>query len=53
MTVLIQQIDPNWIAYLAIALWPVVTIILYSRLSVTRATAYTILGAFLSIADRR
>jgi len=38
---------PNWFAYAALAFWPVVAIGLYFKLSVGRATLWTILGAQL------
>jgi hypothetical protein len=43
----IPLINPNWIAYFALLIWPVVALILYSRLPIGRATLWTILGAFL------
>jgi hypothetical protein len=41
------NINPNWVAYLALLLWPVVGFCLYARLPVGRATLWTILGGYL------
>jgi hypothetical protein len=42
-----SAINPNWVAYLALLIWPVVALFLYSKLPVGRATLWTILGAYL------
>lgn len=39
--------NPNWFAYIALAIWPVVTLVLYSRLPIGQATLWTVLGAYL------
>jgi hypothetical protein len=41
------MISPTLIAYVALLIWPLVTIYLYSNYSVGRATLWTILGAYL------
>ena len=41
------MINPNWIAYLALLICPLVALYLYSRFSVGQSTLWTILGAFL------
>ena len=38
---------PNWFAYFALLIWPVVALYLYSRLPVGRATLWTILAGYL------
>jgi hypothetical protein len=38
---------PNPIAYLALMLWPLVSVVLFKRLSPERAVIWTILGAYL------
>jgi hypothetical protein len=42
-----MDIDPNWFAYLALLIWPVIALILFSRLPVGQALIWTILGAYL------
>ena len=42
-----RAISPNWFAYLALFSWPLVTVFLYQRLSIVRATLWTILGGML------
>src|ERR1700728_2813128 len=42
-----DSVGPNWFAYLALLGWPAVALFLYSRLSIARATLWTILGAYL------
>jgi hypothetical protein len=42
-----NAIHPNWIAYVALLIWPLVALYLYSRLPIGRATLWTILGAYL------
>lgn len=39
--------SPNLFAYFALLIWPVVSLCLYSRLSVSQATLWTILGGYL------
>jgi hypothetical protein len=39
--------DPNWFAYIALLIWPIVALYLYSRRPISQATLWTILGAFL------
>jgi hypothetical protein len=41
------MIAPNWFAYLALLIWPMIALCLYSRLPAGRATLWTILGGFL------
>jgi hypothetical protein len=41
------SVHPNWFAYLALLIWPMVAVHLYSRLPIGRATLWTILGGFL------
>ena len=41
------DINPNWFAYLALLIWPVVALYLYSRLPIGLATLWTILGGYL------
>jgi len=38
---------PNYFAYIALTLWPLVTILLYKRLPTLEATFWTIVGGFL------
>lgn len=40
---------PNALAYLALLLWPLVTIVLWLRLDPARALIWTILGAYLAL----
>src|SRR5581483_10021596 len=40
-------VQPSWFAYLALLLWPIVTLFLYAKLPTGRATIWTVLGAFL------
>jgi len=42
-----EVINPNWFAYLALLAWPVVAVYLYTRLPVSEATIWTVLGAYL------
>jgi hypothetical protein len=42
-----SAIHPNWVAYLALLIWPVVALLLYSKLPVGQATLWTILGGYL------
>ena len=42
-----NAIHPNWFAYFALLIWPLVAWYLYSRLPISRATLWTILGAYL------
>jgi hypothetical protein len=42
-----SYINPNWVAYIALLIWPLVGFCLYSRLSVGQATLWTILGGYL------
>jgi hypothetical protein len=42
-----SDVNPNWFAYLALVMWPVVAWALYSRLRLGRATLWTILGGYL------
>ena len=42
-----NAIHPNWIAYFALLIWPLVALYFYSRLPIGRATLWTILGAYL------
>ena len=46
------HINPNWFAYLALLLWPVVTLYLYSSRPVGQATLWAILGAYLLLPVR-
>ena len=46
ITVLVL-IRPNWFAYAALLIWPVVTLYFYSRRPIGQATLWTILGAYL------
>lgn len=39
--------NPNWLAYLALAAWPIVAVCLYATRPVVSATLWTILGAYL------
>jgi hypothetical protein len=39
--------NPNWVAYLVLLIWPVVALFLYSKLPPSQATVWTILGAYL------
>jgi hypothetical protein len=39
--------SPNWVAYAALLVWPVVAFCLYSSLPIRQATLWTILGAYL------
>jgi hypothetical protein len=41
------DINPNWFAYFALLVWPVVALYLYTRLPLGRATLWTILGGYL------
>ena len=41
------DINPNWFAYFALLIWPVVAVCLYSRLPIARATLWTVLGGYL------
>jgi hypothetical protein len=41
------MIHPNWVAYLALLIWPVVGIYLYGTFPIGKATLWTILGGFL------
>ncbi len=41
------MVNPNWIAYIALLIWPLVALYFYSRFPVGRATLWTILGAYL------
>ena len=41
------DINPNWFAYFALLIWPVVALYLYSRLPLGLATLWTILGGYL------
>jgi len=41
------HINPNSFAYFALLVWPVVAMVLYSRLPIARATLWTILAGFL------
>jgi len=41
------DINPNAFAYVALFSWPIITVILYLRMNVVRATLWSILGAFL------
>ena len=41
------NINPNWIAYIALLIWPLVALYLYSALPTAKATLWVILGAFL------
>ena len=40
-------INANWLAYIALLIWPAVALYLYSRLPVSKATLWTILGGYL------
>lgn len=40
-------INPNWLAYLALLIWPAVALCLYVRLPIAQATVWTILGGYL------
>lgn len=42
-----NDIQPNLFAYFVLLIWPVVALYLYSRLSISRATLWTILGGYL------
>jgi hypothetical protein len=42
-----SAIHPNWVAYFALLIWPVVALVLYSKLPVGQATLWTILGGYL------
>ena len=42
-----MSITPNWIAYIALGLWPLVALYLYSTRPIGQATVWTILGGFL------
>ena len=42
-----NTVQPNWIAYFALLIWPLVALYFYSRLPIGRATLWTILGAYL------
>ena len=42
-----MMINPNWIAYFALLIWPLVALYFYSRLPIGRATLWTILGGYL------
>jgi hypothetical protein len=44
---MVSYISPNWFAYFAVLIWPVMALILYSRLPLNLATLWTILGASL------
>lgn len=41
------EINPNWFAYFVLFSWPIVIYVFYQRLSVVRATVWSILGAYL------
>jgi len=41
------MINPNWVAYGALLIWPVVALYLYSRFPVGQATLWTIFGGYL------
>lgn len=42
-----NAITPNWIAFFALFVWPLIVAILYSRLPIGRATIWAILGGYL------
>lgn len=42
-----NNVNPNWIAYIALLIWPGVALYLYSRFAIGKATLWTILGAYL------
>jgi hypothetical protein len=44
---MIESVDANWFAYIAIVAWPAVGLILYFTISPSSATAWTIVGALL------
>ena len=46
-----NDINPNWVAYLALLSWPVVALYFYSRLPVVQATLLTILGGYLLLPE--
>src|SRR6185312_15213340 len=46
------HIEPNWFAYCALGVWPVVALYLYVRLPVAQATLWTILAAHLLLPVR-
>jgi hypothetical protein len=39
--------NANWVAYIALLIWPLVAFLLYSKLPAGKATLWTILGAYL------
>jgi hypothetical protein len=41
------MITPNWFAYVALLAWPLVAIVLYRNLSLSKATIWTIVGGYL------
>jgi hypothetical protein len=41
------MINPNWVAYVVLLIWPLVALYLYSRFPVGQATLWAILGAYL------
>ena len=45
-------INPNWFAYAALLLWPIVTLYFYSSRPVGQATIWAILGAYLLLPVR-
>ena len=42
-----MTISPNWFAYIALFSWPIVTLYLFRRLAIERATLWSIVGAYL------
>lgn len=42
-----NEINANWLAYGALVVWPLVALYLFSRLSVTQAILWTIVGGYL------
>ena len=42
-----SRVNPNFVAYLALLIWPLVAVYLYSRFPAGKATLWTILGAYL------
>ena len=42
-----DHVNPNWVAYIALLIWPGVALYLYSSLPFGKATLWTILGAYL------
>jgi hypothetical protein len=42
-----SHVNPNWVAFVALLIWPGVALYLFSSLSFSKATLWTILGAYL------